>query len=304
MKISTGLIGGLLCLSASVGWAQYDVIVVAGQSNAVGVGASVFSDPLASAATDARIVQLGRCTPATNGKIIPAVEPLDHWGCEGSLQKRGFALPVARRYVRSGLLAKDRKVLILPAAKSGLKMKYWNPQGGLECEKGAGVNCYQDMIARLKGILQDPKNRLVAVHWQHAEADMRIAFDAYQKNRSTRQVKAAAELYQKELIAFVNSLRKAVPASSRSAPFIIGEPARNVIHGQLDSPYYLYSFTEALKNAAKILACAEFVTSGGLSVNSSPRMVGSDRVHFTGDGQRVMAERRHQAFIAQAACLK
>jgi hypothetical protein len=170
----------------------YDIILVAGQSNATSRGLlqSYDSQP----ADNDRIWQLGR--RSVDHVIVPAVEPLYNvtfatWGI-------GFALPFAR-YYRDHVLPPDRRILIIGAAKGSTGVAhpgaYWAPDG-------EGV---ADATARLAEVIEAyPDSRLIAVLWHQGESDA-----------ASDQV-----LYRQVLTATLEKIRQ-----SEMIPLMLGEIA-------------------------------------------------------------------------------
>lgn len=122
--------------------------IIAGQSNAIGIGRGAFTDNLDTPAINARIFQVGR-GGATDMQVIPATEPLQHWpvGNPGI----GFAMRFARLYVQ----ANNEDVLLIPCGKGRTSIADWAIGGGL----------FNDMMTRAWG------QPVVGILWQQGEAD-------------------------------------------------------------------------------------------------------------------------------------
>lgn len=168
----------------------YDVIIIGGQSNAVGVGRGSFSDPLKSTTVDNRVFQIGRTvhflassTQETSetcvnheGLIVPATDDgLEHWyNCPGQ-GNAGFGMAFARRWVINNL-GTGRNVLIVPGAMGGTTLNQWANPSVLNPH---GVNLLDDLGARTSLALaaQGPNgetlhNRVVAILWSQGEGDI------------------------------------------------------------------------------------------------------------------------------------
>ena len=90
--------------------APYDVVLVVGQSNAVGFGRpQVDRDP------GPGIDQFPAYNKPDAGRIVPAVEPLQHQG-PTNLTRNGFLIPFARKYRQEH---PGRRVLLVPSAYGG-----------------------------------------------------------------------------------------------------------------------------------------------------------------------------------------
>lgn len=161
--------------SAEVYDEGYDIIVVAGQSNAVGVGRGFYVDYNQSEEVDSKIKQLGRYILDCDGsfekdrQIIPAVITLAHWQNCYKNQMVGFGLPFARLWVKNKL-SSHRQVLILPAGWGGTSSYEWT--GGIV--NGENKYLWSDLKSRLHHILGDSakKNKIVAFLWSQGEADV------------------------------------------------------------------------------------------------------------------------------------
>ena len=82
---------------------RFDIIVQAGQSNSEGAGFGSVDEPYTP---DGRVWYLNR-----NGTITQAAEEV--WGND---VRSNFSLPFARAYIRAGMLAEGRELLILRTA--------------------------------------------------------------------------------------------------------------------------------------------------------------------------------------------
>lgn len=146
---------------------DYDIILVAGQSNATsrGIGSKVAHNNL----DNDHIWQLGR--RSIDGAVIPAFEPME--GASFATQGISFALPFARHY-RNYFLEPGRRILIIPTAYGGSSVvgstAYWGTDG-------LGT---RDAQGRLAGALSAfPDSRLVAVLWHQGETDYQVMASVY-----------------------------------------------------------------------------------------------------------------------------
>lgn len=141
----------------------YDIIVIGGQSNAVGAGRGSYRDSMKSPTLDLRIFQLGRnienCV-AHEGQVIPATETLEHWFNCPSSKAVGFGLPFARRWAAHRLKG-SRKVLILPGAYGGSTVRQWQE------------TLWPALRAQIRQALNlgSGQNRIVAFLWSQGESD-------------------------------------------------------------------------------------------------------------------------------------
>lgn len=197
----------------------YDIIIVAGQSNAVGSGLGPFVDPVAVAnpAIDGQIMQLGRIgnnnlqiIPATFNEGGVAYDGLEHWTVTPSSHRRmGLAIPFARRYVAAGMLGANRKVLIIPAAYGGTSILEWLG------ELPATPALFDDLTGRVKPVLARPSevNRVVAFLWHQGETD---AYNAY-----FQLYGMDADEYRCKLSSLVRRIRVEFPSDPKF-PIIAG----------------------------------------------------------------------------------
>lgn len=160
----------------------YDIVLIAGQSNAVGqVAGSSALDTVYLDPPDARILQW----PATGsyaglGRPIGAVDPLFGWaqqaGCVGPAMS--FAREVVRR------LKPNRKILLVPAARGGTGFttsSQVSPPSGYSYAAGGGwdtsggqggIDLYQLAIAQANNALASGENnRVLCAIWVQGEAD-------------------------------------------------------------------------------------------------------------------------------------
>lgn len=147
----------------------YDIIVIGGQSNAVGAGRGAYRDSVRSIAIDRRIYQLGRnienCVN-DEGKVIPASDILEHWLNCPKWGGVGFGMAFARRWAASPL-SQGRKVLIIPGAYGGTTMQQWR------------TSLWPALKSQIKEALAQPggRNRVVAFLWSQGESDAAICAD-------------------------------------------------------------------------------------------------------------------------------
>ena len=130
---------------------QFDIIVQAGQSNSEGAGFGSVDEPYIP---DGRVWYLNR-----NGTITQAAEEV--WGNDA---RSNFSLPFARAYIRAGMLAEGRELLILRTAvgSSGFLSGHW-------CMDGELYLHMMNMICTALAL--NPENRLAALLWHQGETD-------------------------------------------------------------------------------------------------------------------------------------
>jgi len=175
---------------------KYDIILQAGQSNADGYGHGPAAEPYIP---DPRILYLtagnpeaGEYYPKGEYEICVAAErPNPAFGPEDRLGD--FSLSFAEAYVAAGLLAPDRKLLIVRTAVggTGFLKHYWQ----------IGDPLYERMLRMTDYALSlNPENRLVGFLWHQGEHEAAFLNDP--------------QRYHDQLLAVLESVREryAVPA--------------------------------------------------------------------------------------------
>ncbi len=287
--------------SSSATSTAYDIIIVAGQSNAVGFGNGAYTEaPRFLAATNtAKVFQVGRFF-RHDMRIIPVThEPLEFWGMDltfssTTLDHHGASYPFALRLAATETTG--RKVLIIPAAKAGTSILEWdNVINNFGSSTGPDSTVlYDDMIARTKfALAQNSQNRVVAVIWRQGEADVNalyIAANPYHKFMTS------SSTYQSKLMALRTRLRNDL-LSQGCVPFLFGEMTKQWVPSV--SKYQVMSGLEAksaITNAIKYVASTDscntsvFVPSTNTTVNSK------GPIHFDAPGQFEMAKRFWSAY--------
>jgi len=150
----------------------YDIIIVAGQSNATDRGEGTFSGRFES--EDGRIRQIGRFGDDAM-QVVPVGRlhdgviwgGLQHWDDNPTTYYMGFALPFARLYARYRL-SRRRTALIIPAARGGTSIQSWLGEEGQPFPE-----LYPDMLQRIGHAKSLPgTNRIVAFLWHQGERDV------------------------------------------------------------------------------------------------------------------------------------
>ena len=154
----------------------YDIIVIGGQSNAVGAGRGGYSDPYASKADPRLLFQVGRqidnCVSHFR-QIVPATMTLEHWLNCPRQQTVGFGLPYARRWAHHNL-APGRQVLIVPGAYGGSSSRQW-----LDTFWPALRDQIRWALKQKPVDIRGPaRNRVVAFLWSQGETDSANCLDA------------------------------------------------------------------------------------------------------------------------------
>lgn len=149
----------------------FDVLLVAGQSNAQGAGKPVIAD-----SQDPRLWQYPAASKAQTG-IIPAVDPMQHQGPMTSSVGTGPGIPAARAWADAH---PGRRVLIVPAAASQTGFSTSAPTYTGTWDWTAaddGTNLAINAVRQTKAALTaaGAGARLVGILWHQGEGDQAIA---------------------------------------------------------------------------------------------------------------------------------
>jgi hypothetical protein len=252
-----------LTCSATAACANFDIVLVAGQSNATSRGIPRRALP---AVSNQGIWQIGR--RSNEARVIAAAEPIDHvtWATRGT----GFTLPFARLY-RDQILQPGRQVLIIPVAKGSTGVvgtkAYWRPGG----------EGYLDAKSRLNAALrQFPGSRLAVILWHQGETD------------------AASDPigYRQDVATLLADLR-----GEAQAPVILGQLAESFRKAVMLSNW----IDRATLSIPKILPNSAVAVSAALPTFGLPPKGGAaDATHFTAEAQLVLGQRFFCAYLALA----
>jgi len=241
---------------------EYDIIIVAGQSNAFGCGLGPVDDPFQP---DDRIQQMPQGANLLGGySIARAEEPIadgQPWA--------NLGLPFAREYIRAGLLQPGRKLLILQAAVGGTGFadKHW----------GLHDDLYQNMLRMIETALAlNPGNALKALLWHQGETD--ASFQASQ------------ETHTANLQGLVRDVRArfGVPA----LPFIAGD---FVEQWRLANAEICAPVIAAMRAVCGSEGNAAFVETDGLLSNEEAIQNG-DTIHFSRSALYALGMRYFEAY--------
>ena len=248
----------------------YDIIIVGGQSNAIGGGKGPYPDSAQTDAIDAKLFQLGRYGTTTN-KAVPAVkrngsiryDALQHWGV--GLQERdtiGFSIPFARRYARDEL-ATNRRVLIVPSAAAGTSIRKWLGEQGTP-------HLYDHMKNRVETALNLPgNNRIVAMLWHQGESDILAGM--------------TTTVYSTKLTSLFNLLRADFPATT-PYPIIAG----GFVPAWTTGSAYKLSYETTIADVLSDDENGGFVSSAGLASNPG------DALHFSSSALVTFGDRYYE----------
>ena len=269
----------------------YDIIVLAGQSNAEGTGLG--DGPVFE--RDERILRL--YDPQDNGfekneegeMVLKIKKP---WSfliseaeerlCDGVL-RASFGLWFAKLYIECGFLKPGRKILMINAAVggTGFKRRHW----------GCGDILSERLYDMLDTALTEKDSKIVAFLWHQGEHDV---FE-----NIGMPYEQLYELYRKELFALFSDIKSRY--SEFSFPFIAG--------GFVDE----YQLLEDRKGCAVVLRATEDVckelgnaaVASGKGLLSNNQVSGNgDDVHFSRQSLYTFAERYFQKYLHLLALKK
>lgn len=244
----------------------YDIIVVAGQSNAAGWG--VGPDSLQPSRNDPKIFQWN-WEPGAN--ILAAQHPLKTPAQTNPKKIHGFALPFAREYSQMNFgPSSSRAALIVNGAVGGSSIAEWDPQKAL----------YQQLIQAVRAGLKygDLDNKVIAILWHQGEADIKQALTTPQPERYLKN-------YGIQLKTLVAAFRRDL-AQEEKLPFIAGEMSRRWREpGPLRQDF--------VKNLQRVIMATE---NAGLATSENLRGNTKDQIHFDGKSLETLGRRYFDIF--------
>lgn len=245
------------------GW---HIHVYAGQSNETENGLGPCGDT--TNAYDSRIFQVGR-VGGDNMKIVPAVRPLDYWSGGGG---RGAGLSRARLYIQNGHLPDGYNLLIIPAAKGGTSVLYWDGTA----PDPDGDDLWGDMIARTNIGLALTNATVTMFVWRQIETDVQIA----QFNGPLHYLIPDAHAWYVRSLALMDRVR----AAFGPCPIVYTHPTKDFDPGlQLKA-----NFMDALRAlaAARPRCCVSDTADLGTN-----ELYGTNGIHFNGASEEIIAAR-------------
>lgn len=279
----------------------YDIIILAGQSNAAGVGLGPFTDPFSLPDINNRIFQIGRFGDH-NVKIIPADDILESW--DKKLPTVTFATSFARRYAATSL-APQRKVLIVPVAKGGSVSYQWDDKvdSSLRVPGMPGFDdstvLLEDLLQRTQIAMQAPgTNRVVALLWHQGESDVACLA----KNAWCNSATPNAEAYKTRMQYVFTKIRKQFPASK--IPVLVGGLVPSWKGFVTEKSSWLEKWKannqkaqieDALKSVSSWLGTSAFVSSDKLLSNDDV-LKNQDTIHFCAQSSIELGARYFEAY--------
>ena len=279
----------------------YDILIVAGQSNAVGYGCGPATQ--LSNALDSRILQVD-----PSGNIIPAPTDEKLWFNPGHLNGIGFGLTFARLYAQQ--ISSQRKLIIVPVAYGGTSLMQWDDAVDLITFAGGAADTTQlwdNMLSRTKAALayQGADNRVVGMLWHQGENDYSTIKGVTGTHGLLHPWIPIVGTYESRFRNFVRYFRSSF-ANGANLPIVIGELGSfwSVADDADPNSAVLNSFNAMLANVAATEGNMAIASSSGLVSNAVDNcsLIGStpDTLHFSSSSQVEFGRR----YFAQFANLQ
>lgn len=252
---------------------KYDIFIQAGQSNAEGSGLGPVTEEYIP---DERICYLEALkTVVTTNEGLDIQfhnEPFqlmvgaEHGTAENPIGD--FSLTFSKAYIDAGLLAPDRKILIIRAAVggTGFQKKHWGMEDIL----------YLKMLEMIDyAVSLNQENQIKGVLWHQGE------HDAFEGN--------TGENYHRQLTLLLNSIQECY--SIKNLPFICGS---FVSDWRKKNEEICKPILQALKQVASEMQ-GEYVEAGDLLSNNEKTGNGDD-IHFCRESLHILGYRYFNAY--------
>ncbi len=264
----------------------YDIILLAGQSNAEGNGRGEVASPYQPEEDIMMMKDTQRVCFVKNSCGSDELSIKEPWffsvrTAEESVEEGktygNFSLSFAKEYIKGGLLAADRKLLIVNATVggTGFSKEQW----------GVGDVLYRRLTDMTDAALCLKKNnRIVAFLWHQGEHD---AFEhedwSYEERRG---------FYYAKLKELVETIRRRYAASN--VPFIAGD---FVAEWRDKNAVACKAVLDATKAVCEEIGHAAVVSSEGLLSNNQKNGDG-DGIHFCRESLYELGQRYFEAYLA------
>ena len=267
---------------------KFDVIIIAGQSNAEGNG---MRKPEEGEIINSKVIHMIDKNPYFYAKNEEGVEMLNltlpvetvievaHERKAGDMVAADFSETFADCYIRAGMLEEGRDILIVKTAigGAGFARKQW----------GVGNPVSDRFFAMVDEALSLNKdNRIVALLWHQGEHDAfendgiskRERYDFYREN-FYNQMKAARDRY-----------------SDFNFPIIAGQFVKTWQWGLVkDNAERIEAIYSATEDALNALGYSGYVNSDGLTSNDTDIKNGDD-IHFSAKSVRELGKRYFKVY--------
>ena len=250
---------------------KLDILIQGGQSNAEGYGLGpveceyVPCGEILYLVDDRTVEVLPRGVAFTGQKHFRITEAGDHVGYEGICGD--FSLAFAQKYVQSGRLPEDRKLLIVRTAVGGT--------GFVTAQWGLQDALYARLVEMVDHALAlNPENRVIGFLWHQGETD------AIEGNTT--------EIYKEQLTAMLPGVRMRYGAMPFVAADFVQEWKNNNL--QIAQP-----IVETIRQVCRESEMAAFVETEDLPSNN--QTIGNlDEIHFCRQSLCELGRRYFAAF--------
>ena len=254
---------------------KFDIVIQGGQSNSEGYGLGpVASEIMPIISENVMYLEAEKTVDILEDnmqityadkmfEILPAAE-----GVSEGVPVGNFALSFAEAYENTGLLQKDRKLLIIRAAVggSGFKKGHWGPEKQL----------YIKMLEMTDYALSlNKENRVVAFLWHQGE------HDAFEKNDP--------EVFKEQLAAVLKGVRFRYGAE---IPFVAGDFVSEWKNKNLED---CLPIVQSIREVTAEGGNAAFVETADLTSNNQ-KVGNGDDIHFCRESLYILGRRYFSAF--------
>lgn len=252
---------------------KFDIIILAGQSNAEGMGLGEVENEFQPTEKIFSLTAERKVTHLPENLIIeyadqPFALRMAEERISGGKKIADFALPFARLYAKEQL-NEDRKILIIRAAVggSGFYKKHWTKDGIL----------YLKMLEMIDYALSlNPENCLKAFLWHQGE------HDAFEKN--------SPNLFKEQLKTMIENVRSRYDLPY--LPFIAGDFVNEWKTKNLED---CIPIVEKIKDVINEIGYGAFIETSDLLSNNQ-KVNNGDDIHFCRAAQYEMGGRYFQAY--------
>lgn len=238
---------------------KLDIVILIGQSNAVGCGGGT-SEYMYEKADDVYMITRDK-------QIHIADEELPGFGSRGSI-----GLRFATLYKQNGLLKEGRRLMIVRGCRpwTGFMDNKWTPEG----------EYYLGSIELTKMVLElNPENRLITILWHQGELDILQGTTTYYRDLST----------------LINGFRSTF--QTPRLPFICGDVCHDWFSVDDTKNREIWSrFTADMVAACIDTGFSRCVMTYDLKSNRQDGNDPSDNVHFCRDSLRILGDRYFAAY--------
>lgn len=236
---------------------KFDIIVIAGQSNAEGYGVGEVQDEYIPTPAIWQLEQPLTAEHKPETVVVTFIgQPVLSIAKEKSTNNGkigNLALSFAKKYLDSGLLKADRKLLIVRfgIGGTGFKKGHWGLKDAV----------YLKLLETIDYTLSmNKENRLTAFLWHQGE------HDAFEKNDP--------DIFEKQLYDMITSVRNRY--NTPTLPFIAGDFVQDWKNKNLSD---CKPIMEKIRSVIKRIGNAAFVETDGLLSNDEKNANGDD-IHF------------------------